>query len=40
MRDKVFKIDSELLGPYYFLEVNLLYTPEIHDRDDDYPIAP
>ena len=40
MRDAFVKIDPELLGPYYILEVELIYPPEIHDRDDDYPIAP
>ena len=39
MRDKFFKVDPESLGPYYILEVDLIYPPEIHDRDDDYPMA-
>ena len=40
MRDAFFKIEPELLGPYYILVVDLIYPPEIHDRDDDYPMAP
>ena len=39
-RDAFFKIDPGMLGPYYILEVDLIYPPEIHDRDDDYPMAP
>ena len=27
-------------GKHYFLEVDLEYPIEIHDRDDDYPLAP
>ena len=40
MRDKFFKVDPVLLGPCYILEVDLLYPPEIYDREDDYPMAP
>ena len=29
-----------MLEPNYIFEVNLIYPPEIHDRDDDYPMAP
>ena len=39
-RDAFFKVDPVLLLPYYILEVDLIYPPEIHDRDDDYPMAP
>ena len=39
-RDAFFRIDSEMLGPFYILEVDLIYPPKIHDRDDDYPMAP
>ena len=39
MRDEFFKIQPELLGPYYILEVKLIYPPEIHNHDDDYPMA-
>ena len=39
MRDAFFKIDHEMLGPNYILEVDLIYPFEIYDRDDDYPMA-
>ena len=39
-RDAFFRINTESLGPYYILDVDLIYPPEIHDRDDDYPMAP
>ena len=39
MRDNFFKVDPAKLGPYYILEVDLEYPTEIHDRDDDYPMA-
>ena len=40
MRDKIFKVGPVLLGPYYILKVDLIYPPEIHDRHDEYPMAP
>ena len=40
MRDAFFKVDPITLGWYYILQVDLEYPPEIHDRDDDYPMAP
>ena len=40
MREAFFRVDPETLGWYYILQVDLEYPPEIHDRDDDYPMAP
>ena len=40
MRDAFFRVDPETLAWYYILQVDLEYPPEIHDRDDDYPMAP
>jgi hypothetical protein len=39
-RDAFFKVNPITLGWYYILQVDLEYPPEIHDRDDDYPMAP
>lgn len=39
-RDAFFFVDREKHGPYYIFQVDLEYPPEIHDRDDDYPMAP
>ena len=39
-RDAFFHVDREKHGPYYILTVDLEYAPEIHDRDDDFPMAP
>ena len=38
--DAFFKIHPEMLGPYYTLEIDLIYPQEIHDHDDDYPMVP
>ena len=39
-RDAFFQIDPATSKWYYILEVDLLYPSEIHDRDDDYLMAP
>ena len=40
MREAFFKVDPITLGWYYILQVDLEYPQEIHDRDNDYPMAP
>ena len=39
-RDAFFEVDPQTFKWYYILEVDLEYPAELHDRDDDYPMAP
>ena len=40
MREAFFRLNHETLGWYYILQVDLEYPPELHDRDDYFPMAP